>query len=154
MATGGVFQVCPGANLSNPSDMTAKRIVWIGQNPDSPYQYGAYFRGPVWIGGTNPGNAPFVADSSGNLSLNGTLSVTNTATIGPTVIYGTSSSEYASYLTTLYSPRICADVYTVKLSPTSRASGVTEDVDIVAPGGATYRLHFKGGVYTGRTSLT
>jgi hypothetical protein len=73
------FRFVPGADVNNPSDLTAKRIVWIGKNPDSPYQYGAYFKGPVWIGGTNTGNAPFVADSSGNLSLNGTLSVTGTA---------------------------------------------------------------------------
>jgi hypothetical protein len=85
--------------------------------------------------------------------MNGTLSVSNTATIGSTVIYGTSSSEYSSYLTTLYSPRVCADAFSVKLDSTTRALGQTEDVDIVAPGGASYRLHFKGGIYTGRTSL-
>ena len=72
---GGYIQVCPGANLSDPADMTAKRIVWIGKNPDYPYQYGAYFRGPVWIGGTNTGNAPVTVDSSGNVSIDGILNV-------------------------------------------------------------------------------
>ena len=133
--------------------MTAKRIIWLGKNPDSPYQFGAWFKGPMWIGGSNTSDAPLVADSYGDLSLNGTLAVSNTATVGPTIIYGTSSSEYASYLTTLYSPRICADGFSVKTGPTSRVLGATEDVDIVAPSGAPYRLHFVKGLYAGRTSL-
>jgi hypothetical protein len=149
----GYIQVCPGADVNNPADLTAKRIIWVGRNPDSPSQWGAYFKGPVWIGGTNTGNAPFVADASGNLSLNGTLNVTNTATIGPTQIFGTSSSEYASYLTTLYSPRICADGFSVKMGLNTRALGMTEDVDIVTAAGAQYRLHFVKGLYIGRTSL-
>ena len=69
-------------------------------------QTGSWLR-KVWIGGTGTNDAPLVADLYGNFSINGTFSVTNTATIGPTVIYETSSSEYAMYLTTLYSPRVC-----------------------------------------------
>lgn len=129
------------------------RIGWIGYDPGGSGLTGAWFQ-KTWIGGTNAFNAPFVSDSYGNLSLNGTLNVSNTATIGPTVIYGFSSSEYANYLTTLYSPRVCADAFSVKTGPSTRAVGQTEDVNIVAPGGSTYALHFKGGIYTGRTSLS
>jgi hypothetical protein len=130
----------------------APLIAWMGHSPNTGVQ--GFWAQRCWIGGTSETNAPLVADYYGNLSLNGTLAVTNTATIGPTVIYGTSSSEYAIYLTTMYTPRPCADVYSVKLGPNARAVGVTEDVNIVAPGGATYSLHFKGGIYTGRTSLS
>jgi len=126
----------------------------MGYDPNGSGLTGAYFHGPVWIGGTSTSTAPFVADQYGSVSLQGTLNVSNTVTIGPTTIYGPSSSEYASYLTTLYTPRPCADAYSVKTGPATRALGQTEEVDIVAPGGGTYRLHFKGGIYTGRTSLT
>lgn len=49
--------ICPGANPASPSDRTAKRIGWIGTNPDNPSQTGVYFKGPVWIGGTSTVNA-------------------------------------------------------------------------------------------------
>lgn len=147
-----VMDICPGADASSPSSRAACRMGWIGTDPAGSGNTGAWFK-RVWIGGTSTSNAPIVADSSGNLSLNGTLSVTNTATTGPTVIYGTSSSEYASYLTTLYSPRICADGFSVKTGLNTRALGMTEDVDIVTAAGAQYRLHFVKGLYIGRTSL-
>ena len=149
----GQIDICPGADPNNPTDRTAKRIAWIGRDPDNSSTTGAYFKQNLWVGGTNASNAPFQVNGSGNVSLSGTLAVSNTVTIGPTTIYGPSSSEYASYLTTLYTPRPCADAYSVKIDSTTRALGQTEDVDIVAPGGASYRLHFKGGIYTGRTSL-
>ena len=67
----GYIDICPGADLNNPADKTAKRAAWIGRNPDNLSQTGAYFRGPLWIGGTNTGNAPIVTDSTGNLSITG-----------------------------------------------------------------------------------
>ena len=46
---------------------------WFGQNPDGSGT-GAYIGGGLWIGGTNPGNAPIFADAYGNLTIrNGTL---------------------------------------------------------------------------------
>ena len=65
----GYIDICPGASPTNPADKTAKRLAWIGRNPDNEGQTGAYFRGPVWIGGTSTANAPISVDSSGNVSI-------------------------------------------------------------------------------------
>lgn len=124
-------------------------VGWIGNAPfwDTSGGTGAWLK-KCWIGGTNTSNAPFVADSSGNLSLNGTLNVNDTAVIGPTSIYGTASSEHSTFGTTLYSPQIRADVFRVG---TGRTLGATEDVTVAISGGGVWRLHFQGGIYIGHT---
>jgi len=69
------IDICPGANPASPSDRTAKRIGWISSNPDNPSETGMYLKGPLAIGGTSTSNAPIKADSSGNVTINGTLRI-------------------------------------------------------------------------------
>jgi hypothetical protein len=77
----------------------------------------------------------------------GAITITGVLNIGPTVIYGTSSSEYGTYGVTLYSPTIRADQFKVG---TGRQIGVTENVT-VSSGGGLWQLHFVAGIYTGHT---
>ena len=61
------IDICPGANPASPSDRTAKRLAWIGTDPDNSSLHGAYFKGPVWIGGTSTADAAITANGSGTV---------------------------------------------------------------------------------------
>ena len=69
------IDLCPGADPTNPADRTAKRVAWIGRDPDNSSTTGAYFKNHLWVGGTNASNAPFQVDGSGNVFLSGTFNV-------------------------------------------------------------------------------
>jgi hypothetical protein len=55
---------------------------WIGNEPawSGGGNTGAWFK-KVWIGGTSPANAPFVADASGNVAINGNTIISGTLTV-------------------------------------------------------------------------
>jgi len=73
---------------------------WIGTDPLGSGATGAWFK-KLWIGGTSTSNAPIVADSSGNVTINGASLTVDTSASGSSITTAITTSAILSSYTGL-----------------------------------------------------